>query len=152
MLMMIYSLLCNKSIFLDPYIHALMPCILTLLLAKKIGPTQNNNNNSRAVAPNTTTIGDNSSEVTAEVTAPAAPSATLTSEASANSNSSTEEDESKQHFKLRELSASLLDRIMKNYGSSYTTLKPRIARTLSKAFLRDTTSKYRYSIWCFKRY
>ncbi|GME72276.1 unnamed protein product [[Candida] boidinii] len=28
---------------------------------------------------------------------------------------------------------------MKNYGSSYTTLKPRIARTLSKAFLRDTT-------------
>ncbi|OWB64271.1 hypothetical protein B5S31_g4593 [[Candida] boidinii] len=139
MLMMIYSLLCNKSIFLDPYIHALMPCILTLLLAKKIGPTQNNNNNSRAVAPNTTTIGDNSSEVTAEVTAPAAPSATLTSEASANSNSSTEEDESKQHFKLRELSASLLDRIMKNYGSSYTTLKPRIARTLSKAFLRDTT-------------
>ncbi|OUM53039.1 hypothetical protein BVG19_g2283 [[Candida] boidinii] len=144
MLMMIYSLLCNTSIFLDPYIHALMPCILTLLLAKKIGPTPNNNNNtttSRVTASEPVAqaaIGDNS-DVKAEVVAPAAPSATLTSETSANSNSSTEEDESKQHFKLRELSASLLDRILKNYGSSYTTLKPRIARTLSKAFLRDTT-------------
>lgn len=33
----IYSLLSNKSIFLDPYIHSLMPSILTLLLAKKLG-------------------------------------------------------------------------------------------------------------------
>ncbi|GME97495.1 unnamed protein product [Ambrosiozyma monospora] len=40
MLMVINSLLTNKSLFLDPYIHALMPCVLTLLLAKKIGPTQ----------------------------------------------------------------------------------------------------------------
>ena len=39
---MIYSLLSNPSIFLDPYIHSLMPSILTLLLAKKLGgaPTQ----------------------------------------------------------------------------------------------------------------
>ena len=34
---MIYSLLSNTSIFLDPYIHSLMPSILTLLLAKKLG-------------------------------------------------------------------------------------------------------------------
>ncbi|QLG71266.1 hypothetical protein HG535_0B03050 [Zygotorulaspora mrakii] len=34
---MIYSLLSNESIFLDPYIHSLMPSILTLLLAKKLG-------------------------------------------------------------------------------------------------------------------
>ncbi|CAI4039169.1 hypothetical protein SMKI_07G1410 [Saccharomyces mikatae IFO 1815] len=34
---MIYSLLSNSSIFLDPYIHSLMPSILTLLLAKKLG-------------------------------------------------------------------------------------------------------------------
>ena len=34
---MIYALLNNPSIFLDPYIHSLMPSILTLLLAKKLG-------------------------------------------------------------------------------------------------------------------
>ncbi|CCE65015.1 hypothetical protein TPHA_0J01940 [Tetrapisispora phaffii CBS 4417] len=38
---MIYALLSNESIFLDPYIHSLMPSILTLLLAKKIGGSQN---------------------------------------------------------------------------------------------------------------
>ncbi|AAS53352.1 AFL020Wp [Eremothecium gossypii ATCC 10895] len=37
MLEMIYSLLSNQSVFLDPYIHSLMPSILTLLLAKKLG-------------------------------------------------------------------------------------------------------------------
>lgn len=34
---MMYSLLSNVSIFLDPYIHSLMPSILTLLLAKRLG-------------------------------------------------------------------------------------------------------------------
>ncbi|CCF55885.1 hypothetical protein KAFR_0A04500 [Kazachstania africana CBS 2517] len=38
---MIYSLLSNPSIFLDPYIHSLMPSILTLLLAKKLGGAPN---------------------------------------------------------------------------------------------------------------
>ncbi|KAL6942262.1 hypothetical protein ACO0QE_003431 [Hanseniaspora vineae] len=38
---MMYSLLCNESIFLDPYIHTLMPPILTLLLAKNIGNENN---------------------------------------------------------------------------------------------------------------
>ncbi|AMD21295.1 HER016Cp [Eremothecium sinecaudum] len=43
MLEMIYSLLSNQSIFLDPYIHSLMPSILTLLLAKKLGGTPPSN-------------------------------------------------------------------------------------------------------------
>lgn len=92
MLMLIYSLISNTSIFLDPYVHALMPCILTLLLAKNIGPTQ----------PTT--------------------------------------DEEKQgHFHVRKLSASLLQKIIENYSSSYNTLKPRITRTLLRAFLNNTT-------------
>ncbi|CDK24531.1 unnamed protein product [Kuraishia capsulata CBS 1993] len=93
MLLVIYSLLMNKSIFLDPYIHALMPCILTLLLAKKIGPQGTSEN----------------------------------------------EEEAKQHFQLRDLAASLLERIINNYGSSYSTLKPRITRTLLRAFLSSST-------------
>lgn len=40
---MIYSLLSNESIFLNPYIHSLMPSILTLLLAKKLGGAPVNN-------------------------------------------------------------------------------------------------------------
>ncbi|KAH3667237.1 hypothetical protein OGAPHI_002886 [Ogataea philodendri] len=91
MLMVIYSLLSNKSIFLDPYIHALMPCILTLLLGKKIGLVQN------------------------------------------------DVEENKEHFNIRELAASLLQRIIRDYGSSYTTLKPRVTRTLLRAFLSNTT-------------
>ncbi|KAK5960668.1 TATA-binding protein-associated factor TAF6 PWA37_002099 [Arxiozyma heterogenica] len=47
---MIYSLLSNQSIFLEPYIHSLMPSILTLLLAKKLGGSpdisKNRNNTS----------------------------------------------------------------------------------------------------------
>lgn len=48
---MIYSLLSNQSIFLEPYIHSLMPSILTLLLAKKLGGSPNiskNRNNTNS--------------------------------------------------------------------------------------------------------
>lgn len=41
MLDVILALYDNKTIFLSPYVHSLMPCILTLLLAKRIGsPTK----------------------------------------------------------------------------------------------------------------
>jgi transcription initiation factor TFIID subunit 6 len=80
MLEVIYSLLSNTNIFLDPYIHVLMPCILTLLLAKHIGSDL-------------------------------------------------------EHFAVRDFAASLLEHVCKNYGKSYTTLRPRVTRTLLKAFL-----------------
>lgn len=92
MLMLIYSLISNTSIFLDPYVHALMPCILTLLLAKNIGPIQG-----------------------------------------------ATEEEKRGHFQVRKLAASLLQKIIENFGSSYNTLKPRITRTLLRAFLSNTT-------------
>ncbi|CDR40118.1 CYFA0S04e03972g1_1 [Cyberlindnera fabianii] len=80
MLEVVYSLLSNDNIFLDPYIHVLMPCILTLLLAKRIGS------------------GDD-------------------------------------HIAVRDFASSLLEHVCKNYGKSYTTLRPRVTRTLLKAFL-----------------
>lgn len=86
MLMLIYSLISNTNIFLDPYIHSLMPCVLTLLLAKKIGP-----------------------------------------------------GEGEGHFEVRRLAASLLERLVNEYGSAYNTLKPRITRTLLRGFLSNTT-------------
>ena len=49
MLEVISALADNKTIFLDPYVHALMPCILTLLLAKRIGPIIKDNNSNEAL-------------------------------------------------------------------------------------------------------
>lgn len=88
MLILIYSILSNNSIFLDPYIHSLMPCILTLLLSKNIGPINLND---------------------------------------------------KGHLQVRKLSSSLLKKIIDEFSSSYNTLKPRITRTLLRAFLSNTT-------------
>lgn len=46
---MMYSLLSNTSIFLDPYIHSLMPSVLTLLLAKRLGGTPEKDDEASAV-------------------------------------------------------------------------------------------------------
>lgn len=98
MLEVILALVDNKTIFLDPYVHALMPCILTLLLAKRIGPVIK-----------------------------------LTQE-------SKEEwqDALKSQLAIREFAAILLQHIIKVYGSSYSTLRPRITRTLLRALLDST--------------
>lgn len=37
MVELVYALLNNSTLFLEPYIHALMPCVLTMLLAKNLG-------------------------------------------------------------------------------------------------------------------
>lgn len=94
MLDVISALYDNKTIFLAPYVHALMPCILTLLLAKRIG--------------------------------------TPTKEAA--------DDEAilellKGQFAVREFASLLLEHVINAYGSSYSTLKPRVTRTLLRALL-----------------
>lgn len=97
MLEVISALNDNKTIFLAPYVHALMPCILTLLLAQRIGPTP---------------PADQSAE---------------------------EETKSlKDQFAVREFASLLLEHVINSYGSSYTTLKPRVTRTLLKALLDPT--------------
>lgn len=88
MLEVISALADNRTIFLDPYVHALMPCILTLLLAKRIGP--------------------------------------LTKDS---------EDVLKSQLAVREFAAVLLEHVIKIYGSSYSTLRPRVTRTLLRALL-----------------
>ncbi|KAI5961632.1 taf6 [Candida pseudojiufengensis] len=95
MLEVISSLVDNKTIFLDPYVHALMPCILTLLLAKRIGPI----------------IEKNSEEY---------------------------EENLKQQLAIREFASILLEHIITVYGSSYSTLRPRVTRTLLRALLDST--------------
>lgn len=91
MLEVISALYDNKTIFLDPYVHALMPCILTLLLAKRIG----------APAKDATDHGELL----------------------------------KGQFAVRQFASMLLEHVINSYGSSYSTLKPRITRTLLRALL-----------------
>lgn len=88
MLEVISALADNRTIFLDPYVHALMPSILTLLLAKRIGPL----------------VKDS-------------------------------EDVLKSQLAVREFAAVLLEHVIKIYGSSYSTLRPRVTRTLLRALL-----------------
>lgn len=99
MLEVISALVENKTIFLDPYVHALMPCILTLLLAKRIGPVIKESSSS-------------SDEVIFEAL--------------------------QKQLAVREFAAILLQHIIKVYGSSYSTLMPRVTRTLLRALLDST--------------
>lgn len=93
MLEVISALADNKTIFLDPYVHSLMPCVLTLLLAKRIGP------------------------ITKDL----------------------DLEENREIFRsqlaVREFAAVLLQHIITVYGSSYSTLRPRVTRTLLRALL-----------------
>lgn len=93
MLDVISALYDNKTLFLAPYVHALMPCILTLLLAKRIGVP---------------------------------PKGALDEDA---------EELMRSQFAVREFAAVLLEHVLDSYGSSYSTLKPRVARTLLRALL-----------------
>ncbi|KAI5968897.1 taf6 [Candida theae] len=95
MLEVISALADNKTIFLDPYVHALMPCILTLLLAKRIGP--------------------------------------IVKESSDNY-----QEALRNQLAVREFAAILLEHIIKTHGSSYSTLRPRVTRTLLRALLDST--------------
>ncbi|OBA22770.1 DUF1546-domain-containing protein [Metschnikowia bicuspidata var. bicuspidata NRRL YB-4993] len=94
MLDVISALYDNKTIFLAPYVHLLMPCILTLLLAKRIGTP-------------------------AKEPVDAAAAAELL----------------RGQFAVREFASLLLEHVITSYGSSYSTLKPRVTRTLLRAFL-----------------
>ncbi|KAM9926616.1 hypothetical protein OXX59_003080 [Metschnikowia pulcherrima] len=92
MLDVVSALYDNKTVFLAPYVHSLMPCILTLLLAKRIGAQP--------------TDGEPLSE-----------------------------EALRGQFAVREFASLLLQHVISAYGSSYSTLKPRVTRTLLRAFL-----------------
>lgn len=97
MLDVISALYDNKTIFLSPYVHALMPCILTLLLAKRIGAPTKEGATEEAV-----------------------------------------QELLRSQFVVREFASVLLEHVLNSYGSSYSTLKPRVARTLLRALLDAT--------------
>ncbi|OLL24601.1 Transcription initiation factor TFIID subunit 6 [Neolecta irregularis DAH-3] len=82
MMQTVYALLSNPNLFLEPYVHQLVPSVLTCLISKRLGPDLN-----------------------------------------------------REHYQLRDYSASILKLLLDKFSDSYHTLKPRITRTLLKAFL-----------------
>lgn len=87
LLQVISALLSNPTIFIEPYVHHLMPSVLTPLLAKRVGPKQ--------------------------------PSQAALEES----------------YDIRNFAASLLKQICFEFGNTYHNLKPRVTRTLLKAFM-----------------
>ena len=99
------ALLDNQAIYLDPYVAYMVPPILTCCTGKHLGPTTQ------------TTTSTASSETFNGV--------------GANGHGSNGPD----HFRLRQLAASILSRICQKYGSSNQGLKSRIARTCLRQFM-----------------
>ncbi|KAJ8100944.1 hypothetical protein POJ06DRAFT_84672 [Lipomyces tetrasporus] len=89
MLQVLHRLLTNPTIFIEPYIHSVMPPILTLLVGKRLGSSQSSN---------------------------------------------------EDHYQVRDFAASLLQQVCTQYGDTYHTLKPRVTRTLLKAFMDSSKS------------
>ncbi|KAH3673602.1 hypothetical protein WICPIJ_009719 [Wickerhamomyces pijperi] len=104
MLELIFAILDNANIFLDPYIHSLIPSILTLLIAKRIGENKKDSGNKDQQEAGQDPGSNNN-----------------------NNNNN--------HFAVRDYAASLLEHVCQKFCKSYTTLKPRVTRTLLKAFL-----------------
>ncbi|ORY75090.1 transcription initiation factor TFIID subunit 6 [Protomyces lactucae-debilis] len=81
----------NANLFVEPYIHGLIPSLLTCIVAKKLG-------------------------------------------------SGTDD-----HYSLRDLAASILGALCDRFGESFTSLKPRVTKTLLRAFLdnkKPLTTQY----------
>ncbi|CCH57949.1 hypothetical protein TBLA_0A01500 [Henningerozyma blattae CBS 6284] len=146
---MIYSLLSNESIFLDPYIHSLMPSILTLLLAKKLGTPPNNlpkltsnNNNNNNINNN---INNNNNTDKSDVSSSSTKNENkdkdndIEMKDTDTTTTNPQEDDLKGYLEktnaLRDFAASMLDYVLKKFPQIYKSLKPRVARTLLKTFL-----------------
>jgi transcription initiation factor TFIID subunit 6 len=89
MLNLAHALLQNQSLFIEPYIGALVPTVLTCLVGKHLG---------------------------------------------------SQSDPVPAVFALRDLAASLVIEVARKHSKQSTTLKPRLARTLLKAFLDPNRS------------
>ena len=128
LLEMVFSILVNKDFFLEPYYNSLIPCILTLLLAKNIGTSS---------VPNASnTLNTNNTDKSLED----------------KERNSTELLE--QSLAIRNFSSQILSHILSNEDLNKSdmigkTIKPKIVRTILKTFLDKNRSMGTY-YGCFK--
>lgn len=157
---MIYSIVNNPSIFLEPYIHSLMPSILTLLLAKKLGGTPNENNKNKDETMDKTNDNKNDHSNNLENS-----KETESNENGININTDdivtvdgkkedSDENNALRDFidqtnSLRDFAATLLQFVLGKFPQVYKSLKPRVTRTLLKTFL-DTNRVFGTYYGCLK--
>ncbi|KAF8927524.1 hypothetical protein BGZ58_010339 [Dissophora ornata] len=108
MMAMVRALLDNDNLFIEPYLHQLMPTILTCVVGKRLG-----DGTTSITTTSTTTVASSSSFSSATY-------------------SSTSQE---HHWALRSTAVDILLLICHKYGTSYHTLQPRVTRTLLRAFL-----------------
>lgn len=154
---MIYSIVNNPSIFLEPYIHSLMPSILTLLLAKKLGgtPNENKNSNNNSNSNNSNSKNTDSNETdTLQVEKDPNNVVKSTNDMKNNSEETNDTNNSLREFidqtnSLRDFAATLLQFVLGKFPQIYKSLKPRVTRTLLKTFL-DTNRVFGTYYGCLK--
>lgn len=101
-----HALLDNQAIYLDPYIAYMVPPVLTCCTGKHLGPaTQQALSNASSETLNGGSVNGHQ-----------APNA-------------------QDHFSLRRLAASILNRICQKYSTTNQNLKSRVARTCLRAFM-----------------
>ncbi|XBW34814.1 hypothetical protein QEN19_000380 [Hanseniaspora menglaensis] len=128
LLEMVFSILVNKDFFLEPYYNSLIPCILTLLLAKNIGTTSSLIANSNESAEKFQDDNDIQAK--------------------------TKNDLLEQSLAIRNFSSQILSHILSNDELNKSdmigkTIKPKIVRTILKTFLDKNRSMGTY-YGCFK--
>lgn len=128
LLEMIFSMLVNKDFFLEPYYNSLIPCILTLLLAKNIGTFDTSNISNSTTTDNKETTAEEKEKLTQELL--------------------------EQSLAIRNFSSQILLHILSNEESNKSdmignTIKPKIVRTILKTFLDKNRSMGTY-YGCFK--
>lgn len=113
MLEVIHAMIDNPNIFIEPYIHQIMPCLLTPLLSKRVGNTPEPHTSSTDEGHNTEITNDTTTEETKSKFEPAI----------------------RESYAIRDFAASLISSISDRYSAVYYSLKPRVTRTLLKGFM-----------------
>jgi len=117
MLNVIHAMSFNESLYIEPYLHQLLPTVLSVLLCASLSPPMNAQTAFGPAAPagpgasHTRVSSPSLSQTPASATA-AAHNATL---------------------RLRSYASALLAHLVQTYARSYPGLRPRIVRTLLKA-------------------
>lgn len=115
MLQLVHAIITNEHLYAEPYLHQIMPAIITCVVAKNIGDTPSK---SIGTQPETSTGMKMEGE-----------------EQYANGAEHVKIGQDIDHWLIRREAAHLTGKICSIFGKAYETLEERVARTFFRAFL-----------------
>lgn len=125
MLEVIHAMLQNPNIFIEPYIHQIMPCLLTPLLSKRVGP----------ISSSSGSRDDGSEENSGNEIEEDTPMENSEETGGISSATKMLSETERESYAVRDFAASLISDISDKYSDIYYSLKPRVTRTLLKGFM-----------------